>query len=147
MRILFMPLFMAGLLATIGAPLFAQSPADEEAAIRRALDHYLQGHATGDGDHFRAVFHPQSNLYSVRDGALVVRTSEAYAAGAPGRPPADEAERRRRIVSIDVAGTAAMARIELDYPTVRFIDYMSLLKIDGEWKIIAKIFHAEAKPR
>jgi hypothetical protein len=40
-----------------------------------------------------------------------------------------------------------MARIELDYPTVRFIDYMSLLKIDGEWKIIAKIFHAEAKPR
>jgi hypothetical protein len=38
-----------------------------------------------------------------------------------------------------------MAKIELDYPTVRFVDYMSLLKVDNEWRIIAKIFHREDK--
>ena len=27
-----------------------------------------------------------------------------------------------------------IAEIVLDYPQVKFTDYMSLLKIDGEWK-------------
>jgi hypothetical protein len=38
-----------------------------------------------------------------------------------------------------------VARIVLDYPTVKFVDYMTLLKIDGEWKIINKSFYAEPK--
>ena len=122
-----------------------RSAQDDEAAVRRALEHYLQGHATGDGAHFRMVFHAESELYWVQDGALRQRTSDDYIAAAPGRPAEDEADRRRRIVSVDVSGTAASAKIELDYPAVRFIDYMSLLKIDGEWKIVNKIFHREPK--
>jgi len=117
----------------------------EEAGIRTALEHYLQGHATGDGAHFQAAFHPIANLYWAAGDTLAQRTSAAYIAGAPGRPAADEARRTRRIVSIDYAGTAAMAKIELDYPTVRFVDYMSLLKIGGEWKIVNKIFTREPK--
>jgi hypothetical protein len=46
---------------------------------------------------------------------------------------------------VDITGNAAMAKIVLDYPQVKFTDYMSLLKIDGEWKIINKTFHAEPK--
>ncbi len=41
---------------------------------------------------------------------------------------------------VDITGTAAIAKIELDYPDVFFTDYMSLLKVDGEWKIVDKIF-------
>jgi hypothetical protein len=33
----------------------------------------------------------------------------------------------------------------LDYPTVKFVDYMTLLKINGEWKIVNKSFYAEPK--
>ena len=62
-------------------------------------------------------------------------------------PAADEAGRKRAIESVDVAGTAASARIVLDYPTVRFVDYMTLLKIDGEWKIVSKVFYAEPKAK
>lgn len=35
----------------------------------------------------------------------------------------------------------------LEYPTVTYTDYMSLLKVDGEWKIVNKVFYAEAKPK
>lgn len=42
---------------------------------------------------------------------------------------------------VDVTGNAAVARIELDYPAAFITDYFSLLKIDGEWKIMNKIFH------
>ncbi len=119
--------------------------AAEEAAVRATLDHYLQGHATGDGAHMRIAFHPEAKLQFVRDGKLATLTSAEYAARFSGKPAADEAQRRRRIERVDVSGSAATGKIVLDYPATRFVDYMTLLKVDGEWKIVNKAFHAEAR--
>ena len=134
------------LLLAVTSPGLAQDAPDEEAAVRAALEHYLLGHATGDGAHFAMVFHPQSKLFWMRDDTLNTRTSADYIAGASGSPAADEDRRRREITMVDVTGDAAVAKIVLDYPTVVLTDYMSLLKIDGEWKIVNKIFTAEPKP-
>jgi hypothetical protein len=119
----------------------------EEAGVREALNHYLQGQATGDGDHFRRAFYPEAKLLFVRDGKLTSVTSEEFAARANGTPAADEAQRRRWIESIDTTGDAAIAKLVLDYPDVRFVDYMTLLKVDGSWRIINKSFYADRKPK
>jgi hypothetical protein len=89
--------------------------------------------------------HADMRMSFIRDGKLVHRTAAEYIGGAPGKPAADEAKRQRRIVSIDITGTAAMAKIELDYPDALLTDYMSLLKVDGEWKIVDKIFDRQTK--
>lgn len=115
--------------------------------MRAALDHYFRGHATGQGEHFRKVFHPDSKLFAVRDGKYWQLTSEEYIARASGKPAPDEAQRKRSIESLDISGNAASAKIVLDYPQVKFVDYMSLLKIDGEWKIINKTFDAQPKTK
>jgi hypothetical protein len=83
----------------------------------------------------------------IRDGEFSSRSFAEYIAGASGRPAADEAMRKRTIESIDIAGNAASAKIILDYPNVRFVDYMTLLKIGGEWKIVSKVFYAEPKAK
>ena len=44
------------------------------------------------------------------------------------------------IVSLDIAGSAALAKTKIEYLGVRYTDYLSLLKLDGEWKIIAKVY-------
>lgn len=128
---------------TIAAPALAQEK--DEAGARAAVNHYLAGHATGSPDEFRAAFHPKAMLYWNRDGALAERTSADYIAGASGKPAADEAQRRRAIESLDVTGNAAMAKVVLDYPSVKFTDYLSLVKADGEWRIVNKIFNVERK--
>ena len=117
----------------------------EDAAVRAALEHYFRGHATGQGEHFRKIFHPDAKLFAVREGKYWQLTSEQYIANAPGKPPADEAQRKRVIESVDVSGNAAIAKIVLDYPQTKFTDYMSLLKIDGQWMIVNKTFYAEPK--
>lgn len=145
----------AALAGTVGlswlvgvAPPAAGQPTDagEEAAVRGALQHYLDGHATGLGSEHEKVFAPEARLFWIGDGELQTRTSAEYIAGAPGEPAEDEAERRRRITMVDITGDAAVARIELDYPRARIVDYMSLLKIDGEWRIVNKIFHVDPRP-
>ena len=119
----------------------------EEAGVRRALEHYLQGHATGSGEEHRKAFHPEMRMSFMRDGKLNHRTLDEYVAGATGKPADDEAKRKRQIESIDITGNAAIAKIVLDYPSARITDYMSLLKVDGEWRIIGKIFYAEPKAK
>jgi hypothetical protein len=132
--------------ALVATSAFARSrEAATEAEVRAALNHYLLGHSTGDGAHHRMVFHPESKLTFIRNGAYTTRTAEEYISGSSGKPPADEAQRKRRIVSVDVTGDAAIAKIELDYPTTFFTDYFTLLKINGKWMIMNKTFHARPK--
>ena len=129
------------------AQLAAQLPAQavEEAAVRAAIEGYLRSHATGDGAHVRAVFHPQLRMLWVLNDTLASRTAQEYVSGFRGTPPADEAQRKRWISSVEVFGTAAAARVVLDYPNATFVDFFTLLKVSGEWKIVSKVFSSQPK--
>lgn len=102
---------------------------------------YFKGHATGDGKHVLQAFHPDAKIFSIKDGTLAALTRAEFAARFPGKPKADEARRDRKILSIDIAGDAAVAKVELRYPDAHIVDYLSLVKLDGSWTIINKVFH------
>lgn len=123
----------------------AQTDSPETTAARVPLENYIQAHATGNGDFIRKAFFKDAKIMAFRDGKLLNLTTEEFAARFEGKPAADESQRKRRIESVDLTGNAGVARIVLDYPTVVLTDYMSLLKIDGEWKIVNKVFHAQPK--
>jgi hypothetical protein len=138
-------LFVAILVSAFATASVGQT--SEKDLVSVALENYIKGHSTGDGEFIRKAFHTEGNLIFVRDGKYTTRSFADYIAGFSGKPAGDEAGRKRSIESIDVAGNAASAKIVLDYPTTRFVDYMSLLKINGEWKIVNKIFYAEPKQK
>lgn len=135
---------LAGCGRVEAAPDRADRPDPEKAAVTEAVQLYFQGHATGDGNFWRKAFHPEAKLFWVKDGALAQKTATEFAAGASGKPAADEGKRVRKILAVDHAGDAAMVKVELTYPDVAFVDYLSLLKIDGRWQIVNKIFHRRA---
>jgi regulator of protease activity HflC (stomatin/prohibitin superfamily) len=146
-----MKIFALLVAALIGMAPFVektQRPAtagSEEAAARGPLENYIKGQATGNADYIRKAFHADARVMAFRDGKLVSLTAEEFASRFTGKPAADEAQRKRRIASLEITGNAGVGKIVLEYPTVTFTDYMSLLKIDGEWKIVNKAFYAEPK--
>ncbi|HEX8247917.1 MAG TPA: nuclear transport factor 2 family protein [Pyrinomonadaceae bacterium] len=120
----------------------------EKELARVPLENYLKGHATGNPEFMRKAFHTEGKLIFVREGKYSTRTFEEYIAGMKdGKPAADEAQRKRWIESVEVSGNAGVGKIILDYPNGKFVDYMTLLKIDGEWKIVNKSFHFEPKAK
>jgi hypothetical protein len=127
--------------------MFATAQTTEKEAARVPLENYIKAHATGDPEYARKAFHTDGNLIWIREGKYTTRSFADFISGFNGKPAADEEKRKdkRKIESIDVAGNAANAKIILDYPTVRFVDYMTMLKINGEWKIVSKVFYAEPK--
>ena len=119
----------------------------EAAAARIPLEHYINAHATGNPDYIRKAFFPSAKIMAFRDGKLLNLSVEEFASRFSGKPAADESQRKRRIDSLNITGNAGVARIVLDYPDATLTDYMSLLKVDGEWKIVNKVFNAEPKAK
>lgn len=104
---------------------------------------YLEGHATGSEAAFRRAFAVDAWLIGFRDGRYRQwPVSDYIAASASGRAPPDEARRRRVIRSVNVTGEVASAVIELDYPAMKALDHMSLLRFDDGWRIVAKTYQA-----
>jgi hypothetical protein len=136
--------YLGTLMLAGAAALTAAARTDpDETAIRRHIErYYFEGVRNADTAAAHRAFHPVLTMYSVRDGELAPRTVtdwlKSIAERAP-RPPKPDAV-PRRIVSVDVTGSAAMAKLELAYPEATVTDYMSLLKVDGEWTIVGKIF-------
>jgi hypothetical protein len=121
--------------------------ADERGLAKIPLDNYLQGQSTGNPEFIRKAFHTDARIMSFREGKVMSLSVEEFAGRFNGKQAEDEAQRKRWIESIDVSGNAASAKIVLDYPNVKLTDYMNLLKIDGEWKIVNKSFSAEPKQK
>lgn len=117
----------------------------QENTPKTPLENYLQGHATGNGEFHRKAFYPEARLLFVRDGKFTQLTSDEYIKAASGKPADDESKRKRRIEMVDAAENAPIGKVILDYPTAYFVDYFALLKINGEWKIVNKSFHAQRR--
>jgi hypothetical protein len=120
---------------------------EEKRAVSVPLENYVRAHAAGDPEFIRKAFHPEAKVMFFANDKFNQWSAEEFAARFTGKPAADEDKRKRSFEIIDVSGNAAIAKVVLDYPTVKFTDYMTLLKIDGEWKIINKTFYADAKEK
>ena len=139
-------LLTLAVIAIAGAslPLLAARPVNpDEEAIRKVVGYYFDGGTAGDSSIVAKAFHKSAMMFYVRDTAFMqVPIFPEYlsrvAAPRPANAPRDQT--KKEVVSVDIAGTAAVAKLRLTQRNAVLIDYMSLLKINGEWKIVNKIF-------
>jgi metallo-beta-lactamase class B len=131
------PTLITAMVLSTGAP---QSDDDPRAAI----EGYFQAHAFGNGELIKQVFTPDARIMFIEGGQFRQWTTEDFAKRFQ-QPASDEYRRVRRIERLDVSGTVASAVLTLNYPQVLFTDHMSLLKIEGQWKIVSKVFLADRR--
>ena len=124
------------------------SAVDDYDAIRGTVQLCLDGEATGDAVKLREAFHTDARMFGSLAGERYdVPISELFAPAASA--PADTGRYRSRILTVQQTGDAAFATVveEGYWGTVSFVDYLSLAKIDGTWKIVNKLFaHTGGEP-
>jgi hypothetical protein len=138
-RILF-PLFALASAALLAG---ATRTNPDKQAIRKHIErYYFEGVRNSDTAVAHQAFHPVAKMYFLRDGGFAERSIPdwlaAIAERAPNPPRPDSFP--RRVVAVDLSGGAATAKLELRYADAIITDYMSLLKVNGEWTIVGKIF-------
>lgn len=126
------------------SPVFAQSGAEQYPAVAQAVNYYLEGGTNNDFETLKKAFHETATMKFIANGEEY-REVNAIEFFKKGMKPGPKQNRKTRIVSVDIAGDAAFAKLEIEYPTFTFVDYMHLLKVDDEWKIVSKIFYRQEK--
>jgi len=112
----------------------------EHEAITKTIQHYINGGKTGRTEEMKLAFHPDATIFGFVGADLFAGPIQRLFEWNDQNGAAPELE--GRILSMDVAETVATVRLELEnWSGHRFTDMFTLLKVNGEWKIINKVFH------
>jgi len=114
------------------------------AAIAEALQLYFDGLYHSDTERLRRVFHPNARYVTATGDELVDMGMDEYFPVVDKRPApaASNQPRQDRIVSIAMAGPkTAAVRLNCAIADRYFTDLLTLIEVDGEWRIISKVFH------
>lgn len=111
--------------------------------ITRTVDDYFLGMYEGDVERLRDAFDATARLHGYFKGRMTNLALEDWLksiAAAPSPKSKGEAF-DMRIVSVDVAGDVAVAKVADLYRGLRFTDYLTLLRREDRWVIVSKAFH------
>jgi hypothetical protein len=114
-------------------------------AIVAVLNQYNAGGAQADSSIMRPAFSSQATIFGVDGddrltGGPIEGLFEIIDSAFRPSPQA-----RAAIVRVEIVGTAASARVDTDdISGFRFTDFFNLLKVQGEWTIVSKIYHTHA---
>jgi putative lumazine-binding protein len=108
--------------------------------IEATIQHYIDGAISGKGNDMKPAFHKDATIYGYigedlfgGDIQLLYDWNDENGAAT---------DLQAQITNIDIEGSIATARLELDNWTGhKFTDMYTLLKTEGEWKIMSKVFH------
>ena len=113
------------------------------AAVTGVLETYFDGLYHADTDRLAIAFHPKAIYATADETPLLYRTMDEYFPVVAKRvSPASRDEPRLDVIdSIEFAGkNTAFARVRCSIGTKDFIDFLTLVRTDGAWRIMAKIF-------
>lgn len=120
----------------------------ERSAVEKAIQIYLDGLYEGDAALLESVFHPTSALLREQGGTVSRVPVQDWLTAVRGRPSpkARGIKRDDDIQQVDFADpTTAMVKVKVSIPPRNPTDYLSLLKADGKWQIVQKVYAVEAE--
>jgi hypothetical protein len=112
-------------------------------AVTDMLETYFDGLYHADTNRLAIVFHPKAIYATADETPLLHRTMDEYFPVVAKRvSPASRDEPRRDVIeSIEFAGeSTAFARVRCSIGTKDFVDFLTIVRTDGAWSIMAKIF-------
>ena len=148
-------IFLYSGILLLGLSIFAFTniePHDSEAekAVKEViLKSYVNGAFNAlDPEAMRSGFHPDFAIFSAKGEEIKKYPIEKWAAGTEKKksdPKFDPAKNvwTHNFASVDVTGGSAAVKIELSHDGKHvYTDYLSLLKFDSGWRIVAKVYHS-----
>jgi hypothetical protein len=112
--------------------------ADDSSAVRTTVTNYIEAWYTGDARRMEQTLHPHYVKHMIHgDIPVRERTGAQMVEDARSNNAAEipQALRTEQVTVLDVAGSIASAKLV----TPGWVDYMTLSKVDGQWKILSVV--------
>lgn len=111
-------------------------------SITAVVEGYFQGTYHGNADQLRKTFHPDAHITGSLNGQIIDWTLADFIARVTSIPTAATKGEKydKEILLIDNSGDAAMVKAQVVAGDLIFTDYITLLRINGQWCIRNKSF-------
>jgi hypothetical protein len=116
--------------------------ATDRDAITSVVQLYIDGAATGDVEKLKQAFHEEAWMFGSIGGERVDIPIGQMIEMAAAQPMDVNGSYSAQVTSLEQVGDAATAKLEETgcWGGVSFVDFFTLVKIGGEWKIVSKTF-------
>ncbi len=107
------------------------------------LKTYFDALYTCDTGLLEQIFHSRAVYATADENPALIRSMPEYFPVVAKRtsPASQNAPRRDVVESIELAGeNTAMARVRCTINAHDFVDFLTLIREDGQWRIMSKIF-------
>ena len=113
----------------------------DEQGVRACLENYM----SGDGARVEKAFHPSATMKYIDVQTKEFKDVPIAEYIARVKSNTSKMDRKIEITFINIEGNAAQAKIKIETDKAILFDYMNLLKVGDEWKIVSKIFSRQQK--
>ncbi len=111
-------------------------------AVEKVITNYFEGIFFGDVAKLKLCFRNDVIIHGDINGDAYEKRVEDYLKGVKERQSPNDLNEafKMEIIGIDIMGNIAMVKLHVPMLGYNYYDYLSLTKINGNWKIVNKIF-------
>ncbi|WP_136482844.1 nuclear transport factor 2 family protein [Cognatitamlana onchidii] len=113
--------------------------------IEGVITNYFDGIFYGNVTKLKACFLENAAIYGDIKGVEYLKNIYEYLEGVKNRQSPNDLNEtfKMKIIGIDVMGKIAIAKLHVPMLGYNYYDYLSLAKVNNNWKIVNKLFTHE----
>jgi hypothetical protein len=119
---------------------------DDSEQIRNVIQLYIDSMNESNPDKVKQAFHGNAKVVGYLHGDFMEMSVDDFASFVESQQPSPKEKGEDvvfEILSLEKEGTTALVKIRDKYLGITFLDTLSFIKFEGEWKLYNKLFNVE----
>jgi hypothetical protein len=121
---------------------------DDKQQIENVIQLYVDSMDESNPDKVKQAFHTNAKVVGYLHGDFMEMSVDDFAGFVSSQQPSPQEKGENvvfEILSCEIEGSTASAKVRDKYLGITFLDSLSLIKIENEWKLYNKLFHVESE--
>lgn len=119
-----------------------QIPSSEYDAVIATAQCYIDAMAKGSSQRAKEGFHPDGGIYGYVEGEFKGGPISVFFDYLDSLPEGQKMKAHMDVLAITPSTAIVKIEAEMEPPESDYSDFMAMVKVDGKWQIVAKIFHS-----
>ena len=116
--------------------------------IKNLIQIYVDSMDESNPNKVKQIFHNNAKIVGYLHGDFMEMSVDDFAGFVASQQPTPKEKGENvifEIITCEIEGTTAVVKLRDKYLGITFLDTLSFVKIDSEWKLYTKLFHVESE--
>lgn len=116
--------------------------------IEEVVQLYVDSMNESNSEKVKQAFHTNAKVAGYLHGDFMEMSVDDFSGFVASQQPSPKEKGENvifEILSTEIEGATAIVKVRDKYLGITFLDTLSFIKIEGEWKLYNKLFHVESE--